>query len=119
MGRHEGHARETPACRSQRILALPAPTLRTLLRYVSSEAWAFRPTASNAGELRDMVSNPLEPTSPALGGLRSPSPEAMSSALGGLEEAASLLARGILRRRLRTVDGRKKDLDALAEAKDE
>ncbi|HUT75520.1 MAG TPA: hypothetical protein VM221_11895 [Armatimonadota bacterium] len=36
-----------------------------------------------------------------------------------LEEAASLLARGILRRRLRTADGREKSLDVLREASDE
>jgi len=56
-------------------------------------------------------------------------PEAMSSAIGGLEEAASLsatadlpearLSRGILRRRLRTADGRKKPLDVLREPRDE
>jgi hypothetical protein len=40
------------------------------------------------------MSNPLDP-------------EVMSSAIGGLGEAASLLARGILRRRLRAADGRK------------
>ena len=40
---------------------LTTPTLPTFLRYVSSEARAFAPTASNAGELRDMVSNPLDP----------------------------------------------------------
>jgi len=85
----------------------------------------------------DRRASPLEPTSPALGGLRSPSPEVMSSAIGGLEEAASLsatadlpearLARGILRRRLRAADGRKpalsrvegKPLDVLREARDE
>ena len=43
------------------------------------------------------MSNPLEPTSPALGGLRSPSPEMISPA-ERLEEAACLLARGIPRR---------------------
>jgi hypothetical protein len=36
-----------------------------------------------------------------------------------LEEAASLLARGILRHRLRTADGRKKPLDVLREPRDE
>jgi hypothetical protein len=47
------------------------------------------------------MSSPLEPTSPRVcAGLRSPSPEMMSPA-ERLEEAASLLARGILRRRLR------------------
>ena len=45
------------------------------------------------------MSNPLEPTSPAMSGLPSPSPEVVSSAIGGLEEAASLLARGIFRSR--------------------
>jgi len=45
------------------------------------------------------MSNPLEPTSPALGGLRSPSPEVMSPH-ERLEEAAALLARGILRYRM-------------------
>jgi hypothetical protein len=53
-------------------------------------------------------------------------PEVMSPA-ERLEEAASLLARGILRRRLRTADGRKpalsgaegKPLDVLREARDE
>ena len=72
------------------------------------------------------MSNSLEPTSPALGGLRSPTPEVMSPA-ERLEEAASLLARGVLRRRLRTADGRKpalsgvegKPLDVLREARDE
>ena len=44
--------------------------------------------------------SPLEPASPASGGVRSLNPDVMSSAVGGLEEAASLLARGILRRRL-------------------
>jgi len=45
------------------------------------------------------MSNPLEPTSPRVcAGLRSPSPEVMSPA-ERLEEAAWLLARGILRRR--------------------
>ena len=51
------------------------------------------------------MSNPLDP-------------EAMSPA-ERLEEAASLLAGGILRRRLRTADGRKKPLDVLREARDE
>ena len=53
-------------------------------------------------------------------------PEVMSPA-ERLEEAASLLARGILRRRLRTADGRKpalsgvegKVLDVLREPRDE
>ena len=89
------------------------PTLRTLLRYVSSEAWALLPTASNAGELRDMVSNPLDPD--------------LMTAPERLSEVASLLARGILRRRLRTADGRKpalskvegKALDVLREPRDE
>jgi hypothetical protein len=45
------------------------------------------------------MSNPLDP-------------EVMSPA-ERLEEAAWLLARGILRRRLRTADGRKKPLDVL------
>jgi len=81
------------------------PTLRTLLRYVSSEAWAFAPTAGNAGELRDMVSNPLDPD--------------LMTASERLAEAASLLARGILRRRLRAADGRKKPLDVLREPRDE
>jgi hypothetical protein len=51
------------------------------------------------------MSNPLDPevTSPA----------------ERLEEAASLLARGVLRRRLRAADGRKKPLDVLREARDE
>ena len=57
--------------------------------------------------------NPLEPTSPALGGLRSPGPEVMSPA-ERLEEAASLLARGILRRRLRAADERKPALSPSA-----
>jgi len=68
------------------------------------------------------MSNPLDP-------------EVMSSAVGGPEEVASLLARGILRRRLRTADGRNpapsagsgqalsrvegKPLDVLREARDE
>jgi hypothetical protein len=64
----------------------PTPTLRTLLRYITSEAWALAPTASNTGKLRDMVSNPLDPD--------------LMTASERLEEAASLLARGILRRRL-------------------
>jgi len=59
------------------------------------------------------VANPLDP-------------EVMSPA-ERLEEAASLLARGILRRRLRTADGRKpalsgvegKVLDVLREPRDE
>jgi len=51
------------------------------------------------------VSNPLDP-------------EVMSPA-ERLEEAASLLARGILRRRLRTADGRKKPLDVLRQARRE
>jgi len=59
-----------------------------------------------------------EPTSPAAGGLRSLIPEVMPPA-ERLEEAASLLARGVLRRRLRTADGRKKPLDVLREARDE
>ena len=45
-------------------------------------------------------------------------PEVMSPA-ERLEEAASLLARGILRRRLRSADGRKKDLELLAVPRDE
>jgi len=51
------------------------------------------------------MSNPLDP-------------EVMSPA-ERLEEAASLLARGIHRRRLRTADGRKKGLELLAEPRDE
>ena len=43
----------------------------------------------------------------------------MMSPAERLEEAASLLARGILRRRLRTADGRKKPLDVLREPRDE
>jgi hypothetical protein len=54
---------------------------------------------------RENMSNPLDP-------------EVMSAA-ERLEEAAALLARGILRRRLRTADGRKKPLDVLREARDE
>ena len=57
-----------------------------------SEAWAFQPTASNAGELRDMVSNPLDPS--------------LLTAPERLSKVASLLARGILRRRSRTADGK-------------
>jgi len=57
------------------------------------------PTASNTGELRDMVPNPLDPD--------------LMTASERLAEAASLLARGILRRRLRAADGRKKPLDVL------
>jgi hypothetical protein len=45
------------------------------------------------------MSNPLDPE--------------MMSPPERLEEAASLLARGILRRRLRAADGRKKPLDVL------
>ena len=75
---------------------LTTPTLLTLLRYVSSEAWAFAPTASNTGELRDMVSNPLDPD--------------LMTAPERLAEAACLLARAILRHRLKAADGRKKDL---------
>jgi hypothetical protein len=45
------------------------------------------------------MSNPLDP-------------ELMSPA-ERLEEAASLLARGVLRRRLRAADGRKKPLDVI------
>ena len=71
------------------------------------------PTASNTGELRDMVSNPLDPD--------------LMTASERLAEAAVLLARGILRRRLRSADGRKpalsgvegKPLDVLREARDE
>ena len=51
------------------------------------------------------MSNPLDP-------------EVISPA-ERLEEAASLLARGVLRRRLRAADGRKKPLDVLREARDE
>jgi len=62
------------------------------------------------------MSNPLDP-------------EVMSSAIGGLEEAASLsatadlpearLARGILRYRLKAADERKKDLDLPRQSSDE
>ena len=45
-------------------------------------------------------------------------PEVMSPA-ERLEEAASLLARGILRRRLRTADGRQKPLDVPRQPRDE
>jgi len=51
------------------------------------------------------MSNPLDP-------------EAMSPA-ERLEEAASLLTRGILRRRLRTADGRKKGLELSGVPRDE
>jgi hypothetical protein len=67
----------------------------------------------------DRRASPLEPTSPRVcAGLRSPSPEMMSPA-ERLEEAASLLARGILRRRLRAADGRKEPLDVLRQPRDE
>ena len=45
-------------------------------------------------------------------------PEVMSPA-ERVEEAASLLARGILRRRLRAADGRKKPLDVPRQPRDE
>ena len=48
------------------------------------------------------MSNPLDPE--------------MMSPAERLEEAASLLARGILRRRLRAADGRKKPLDVPADS---
>lgn len=51
------------------------------------------------------MSNPLDP-------------DAMSPA-ERLEEAASLLARGILRHRLRAADGRKKPLDVRRQPRDE
>jgi|GEM_PF-3903174 len=51
------------------------------------------------------MSNPLDPE--------------MMSPAERLAETASLLARGILRRRLRTADGRKKDLELLAVPRDE
>ena len=63
------------------------PTLRTLVRYVFSEAWVFRHTASNTGESRDMVSNPLDPD--------------LMTAPERLTEVGSLPARGILRYGLR------------------
>jgi hypothetical protein len=65
----------------------------------------FAPTAGNTGELKDMVSNPLDPD--------------LMTASERLEEAASLLARGVLRRRLRTADGRKKPLDVPRQPRDE
>jgi len=52
-----------------------------------------------------MVSNQLDPD--------------LMTASERLAEVTSLLARGILRHRLRAADGRKKDLDVLAEASDE
>jgi len=52
-----------------------------------------------------MVSNPLDPD--------------LMTAPERLSEVASLLARGIMRHRLRAADERKKDLDVLAEARDE
>ena len=51
------------------------------------------------------MSNPLDPE--------------MMSPAERLEEAASLLARGILRRRLRTADGRKKGLELSGVPRDE
>ena len=58
------------------------------------------------------MANPLEPTSPAWGGLRSPSPEVMSPA-ERLEEAASMLARGFLRYHLWRVDAEQIEPDVL------
>jgi len=46
----------------------------------------------------------------------SPLDPEMMSPVERLEEAASLLARGILRRRLRAVDGRQKRLDVSADS---
>ena len=51
------------------------------------------------------MSNPLDPE--------------MMSPTERLAEAASLLARGILRRRLRTADGRKNPLDVPRQPRDE
>jgi hypothetical protein len=51
------------------------------------------------------MSNPLDPD--------------MMSPAERLAEAASLLARGILRRRLRAADGRKKPLDVPRQPRDE
>ena len=52
-----------------------------------------------------MVSNPLDPD--------------LMTAPERLSEVAGLLARGILRRRMRLTDGRKKVLDVLREPRDE